>query len=306
MSRFLPYPNYIFLPETRHAVTVAHQDDELGYSGLFQRLGEDSRFLWLTNGDGLAPFVNEDPQSYAEKRLAECRNAMTAMGRKTEEMTELAHSEIAIYDRFVELGQAGADDALTDIFEEMAEQVLDFLRKTQPDVVWTLMFQGGHPEHDLIHLITAYALKRYEKEIGREILFMQLPEYELTILIAMRFPPWYRGARHEIILTAEEMERKRKVIESYPSQQELFEKFQKVLNATCKVTSVFGSGDLDVERFLARETFGPVPSTLDYMRSPHHFPLADYLFEKHNGTKIHYEPMLSAIARRLERWSRTD
>ena len=315
MSAPAPYPPYIFLPETRHAFLFAHQDDELPYVGVNRRCGPHTRMFWLTNGDGLAPEVKEDPKTYAAKRIAECRNAVRAMGRDPAIMTEAAHSEIAIYDRFVELGGRFAKvrpdgregafrefDDLTDVFVGYAEEVLEFIRAAEPDVVWTLMFQGGHPEHDLTHLLTAHALMRYERERDRKILFAQLPEYELTILVALRFPPWYRGVRHEMILTPEDLQAKRSVIDAYPSQIDLFQKFEKVILWSNKARGIFGR-PATTDDYLGREFFGPVPATLNYLRSPHRFAPADYVFEAHNGTRIVYETMLTPIAERLRRWA---
>ena len=66
--------NHIESP--RHAFVFAHQDDELGSGGTVSRLAwKHGRFLWVTNGDGLAPMEGVTDRVF--------RNELHASGDET-------------------------------------------------------------------------------------------------------------------------------------------------------------------------------------------------------------------------------
>ncbi len=276
-------------------MVFAHQDDELPSAGIIQRLGPESRFVWVTNGDGLAPFVGEDPRAYAETRKLETENAMHTLGRKNEEWECLDSSEIENYDAFLDIRRGGAiATERFDYFYELGCLVYRRIRDFDPDVVWTLAFQGGQPEHDLTHLLTALALRQFEQESGRKRLFLQIPEYEYIILIPLRFNPFYRGTRHYIDLTDDEYDMKIKMAHAYPSQVDLLEKFQVVINSLGKVLRIFGK-KFSFRTYLGREPFGPVPENIDYSKGFHLFECANYINEKHKGEKITYKYHVAPI-----------
>jgi len=282
-------------------MVFAHQDDELPSAGVIQRLGPDSRFIWVTNGDGLAPFVGEDPKTYAETRKKETDNAMSTLGRKKEEWECLDSSEIENYDAFLDIRKGGAKaEERFDYFYELGCKVYHQVKDFNPDIVWTLAFQGGQPEHDLTHLLTALALKQFEQESGRKRLFIQIPEYEYIILVPLRFNPFYRGTRHNIDLSDEEFALKIKMARTYPSQDELLEKFQSVINSLGKILSLFGK-KVNFRSYLGREQFGPVPASIDYSKSFHFFECANYINEKHKGEKITYRRHIAPIWENLRK-----
>ncbi|MCZ7584130.1 MAG: PIG-L family deacetylase [Deltaproteobacteria bacterium] len=173
---------------------IAHQDDELGYAGLIQRLGPKTRFVWLTNGDGLYFESDLTPPEYAEVRKAEAVNAVGVLGISAAHTACLDFSEADIYRRLSQL-HAGT----TAMPEQMPffTTIRDAVRKTifemRPDIVFTCAYQGGHPEHDLTHFFTRRALDDYARETGIAVPFFHLPEYEYTILLAFRFHPLYRA-----------------------------------------------------------------------------------------------------------------
>ena len=295
-----PYPDHLFHPETRHQFVFAHQDDEIQYGGLIQRLGPDTRFLWVTNGDGLAPMENADPPTYAAMRMAETDEVLKTLGRPLSHRRCLAVSEIEIYDHFVELTlNPSRRDEVMDYFHRIGCAVYAELRERRPRVVWVCQYQQGQPEHDLAHLLAACALRQLRREEGLEAELYQLPEYEYTILIPLRFHPWYPGVVHHIDLTDEELERKRKAFLCYPSQVKLFGKFERVIGRIGKVAGLFGKG-FTLETFLRREQFGPVPPDFDYTKSFHRFEWANYMFDKHKDVKVRFDRHLSVIARELK------
>lgn len=292
-------PDVLFNNATRHMLSVAHQDDEIQYCGLISRWGPGVRFLFMTNGDGIAPFVNADPLEYAEMRKEETDSVLKTLGRDLEDRVCLDYSEIEIYDNFVELTLNPTNKpAVIDFMHRIACDVYRDLKAFRPDVVWCPQFQNGHPEHDLIHILTAYAIRQINREEGCEIKFYQLPEYEYTILIPMRFHPLYKGPVHFITLTEEEMEIKRRAFECYPSQVELFAKFERVMNGIGTLGKLIGRG-FSAEDFLKREHFAPVPTDIDYTRSFHRFEWANYMFDKNKDVKVRFDRHIAVIAREL-------
>ncbi len=293
-------------PDLKHAFVFAHQDDELGYSGLISRLAKNANCLWVTNGDGLAPFVNADPEEYAQLRINECIEVRKILGVPLENTEDLRHSEIAIYDHFVEYKLKNkSEDEILAFFEPIARGVFDWLKDVKPDVVYSLAYQGGHPEHDIVSAFAGLAAKRLAAVQSREIKLVHLPEYEFTILIPMRFKPWYKGEILSIQLTPDELDKKFRVMQAYPSQVELFDKFKKVMNGLGKVSWLVGK-KFSWEEFGAKETFGPTPLDFDYLKNPHLFELENYMMDKHKNIQIEFKSMIAKIvgglAPRIEQW----
>ncbi len=294
-----PYPDYLFDADTRHLMVFAHQDDEINYTGLIQRFGAETDFIWVTNGDGLAPFENADPKTYAEMRKAETDAVLETVGRPLERRECLDFSEIEIYDNFVELTlNPGNKPQVIDFMYRIGCELYRRIKALKPQVVWTCQYQNGHPEHDLTHILTAYALRQLEREEGHKAALYQVPEYEYTILIPMRFHPLYKDPVHRIELTAEEMRIKRSAFDCYPSQKKLFDKFERVIGGINTLGRPFGK-PATTEGFLGREFFGPVSETLDYSRSFHVFEWANYMFDKNKGIKVRHDKHLGVIAAEL-------
>lgn len=300
MPRITPYPEYLFDRETRHLMVWPHQDDEVMYAGLISRLGPEADFLWVTNGDGLAPEAGADPVEYAAMRLQETDAVLGVLDRPLERRTNLAVSEITIYDRFADLTRAPERrDAVMDFFSGIADAVYREVARVRPQVVWVPAFQNGHPEHDLVHIVTALALRRLRSE-GHEAALYHLPEYEYLIFIPHRFHPRYKGVVHALRLTPEEVALKHRCLACYPSQLGLFRYFERIITGIGSSGRLVGRG-FTVEDFMALEQFGPVDRDLDYTRSTHVFEWANYINEKHDGVKIRFDRHIAEIARELVR-----
>lgn len=270
---------------------IAHQDDEVGYAGLIQRLGPRTRFVWLTNGDGLYFQSDLTPPEYAEVRKAEAINAVDALGVPESNTACLDFSEVEIYRRMAWLysGEKSMNE-LAPFFENIRDAVRRVIEDVRPDAVFTCAYQGGQPEHDLTHFLTALALRDVERKTGRAVPFFHLPEYEYTILLAFRFHPLYHGERIRIRLTDAEMTNKIRMLEAYPSQIQLFEKFRKVLG-------VFGAVGGGIEGFFGVEEFGPLPLGFDYTRPPHWFDYFSYMFDDFEGTPVTFRRSVLPIVR---------
>jgi LmbE family N-acetylglucosaminyl deacetylase len=297
--KYSSFPEDLFAPKTKHLMVFAHQDDEIMYTGLIGRMGSDTRFLWVTNGDGLAPFVDANPREYAEMRKAETDRVLKTLNRPLSRRRCLDFSELDIYDNIVDLTENPVRyNEIMKYFSVILEDIFLEIEKFKPDVVWVPQFQNGHPEHDLTHIFTAYALRKLRAKVKKEIALYQLPEYEYTILVPMRFNPFYKGAAHAITLTDEEVAIKRAAFAHYPSQQELFNSFEKVINSIGIIGKFFGRG-FNSEDFISKEVFGPVPDDLDYTESFHRFEAANYIREYHRGVKVSFRDQIAVIAREL-------
>lgn len=289
----------IFLKEKnykRPLIVIAHQDDELNYAGLIKRLGRDTHIVWLTNGDGLYFEMGVKPEEYARIRKEEAINAASAVDIKEENLHFLGFSEVEIYKRFADLHKSPQNINLhREFFGEMKEAIKKAVFEYNPDVVITDAWQGGHIEHDLTHFFTYCAVRDYEKEKKLKIDFIHLPEYEYTILIAMRFHPLYRGERYRIHLTEEEIEAKRRVIEAYPSQKRLFSKFERLFTYIGYIGRFIG-GPRSAMEYLSVEEFGPVPN-IDYTKNPHIHDLLTYMFEDYEGSPVTFSGSLLPVVK---------
>lgn len=276
----------------------AHQDDETVLAGTIRRVVQDDargRFIWWTNGDGLAPAAGQDPAAYAEVRIAEAEAALRALGASAERKRDLRSSEIENYRRFTHVPQGGAvRGAALEYFRGEALRVEDAIREADPDRVFVLAWQGGHPEHDLVHAMTARAVRRLREQTSRPIPMVQCPAYEYVIACALRFKPWFQGDRRRIELTAEERSAKRAVFEAYPSQQALFAKFRTVVGVVGTLGVVRGRR-VSVEDYLGTEEIGVVDPDLDYGRSTHRLERLNYMFEGFEGIPIRFDTMIRPI-----------
>lgn len=298
-----PVPEPLFRPDTRHLAVFAHQDDETGYLGLMKRIAPNARALWVTNGDGLAPFEKVDPEVYAAKRKAESTEAMRIVGFSPDQLDFLGHSEISIYDELKAISLVPAKQPLPDHLKQQlrqrAAQIQERIaeRVAQADVVWALAFQGGHPEHDLAHYLTFRAVRDARKS-GREIAFFELPEYELMFFVPLRFPPWKKGEGHVIELTDQELDLKEKAMSAYPTQMGIIRSFDKLISVYGAL-SALRLKPFSFKSFSRLEYFAPTPNR-DYTRSPHGAAALDYIREYHEKARIAFDTTLARWIRLLE------
>lgn len=295
-----PSPRYvdtewILAPAGNPAFVYAHQDDEAASAGMIRRVtGDDRRghFIWWTNGDGLAPMAKMDPKKYARIRIDECSESLRRLGGSVKNKVDLETSEIEVYRRLSEIPKGGKlRDEHFAFFEKEAQRVEDAIRDADPDRVFTLAWQGGHPEHDLTHLMIVRAVRKLREETGRPIPIIQSPAYEYVIAVALRFNPFFKGDRRSIHLSDRELEAKLRVFEAYPSQEELFEKFRRLMN-TLGALSTLRFRPFTYMDYIQKEVFGVVDPHLDYHRSTHTFESCNYMFDDFEGVPIRFDTMI--------------
>jgi N-acetylglucosamine malate deacetylase 2 len=282
-------------PALQHLFVFAHQDDDLGYGGLLTRLARNAEAIYVTNGDGLAPEVGADPKAYAAVREAEGAAALAAAGIPRERVKFLGFSEIEIYDHFVDVTERpGEFPRIAAYFRRIADAVAAEVARVAPDVVWTVAYQQGHPEHDVVHVAAALATRALRPQAT----LCHLPQYELTILVPLRFAPWFKGEVRAIQLTPEELAAKYRMRDAYPSQVELFGRFQRVIDTLGSIGRLAGRG-FSFEQFASRETYSVVPPDFDYLRSTHPVEALNYMRDAHRGVKVrfdlHIRPIVIAL-----------
>lgn len=291
--------DWILARAGRPAFVFAHQDDETVLSGIIRRIvGDDERgtFVWWTNGDGLAPMAKMERTTYAEIRIAEATEALRRLGAGPHRKVDLESSEIENYRRFTEVARGGsARQAALAYFDREADRMEATLAKADPDRVFVLAWQGGHPEHDLVHIMVSRAVRRLRKATGRPIPIIQVPAYEYIILCPLRFKPWFKGDQRAIQLDASELEAKRHVFEAYPSQRELLAKFRAVIGTLGTAGRLIGRG-LTVDEFLSKEELGVVHPSMDHRVSTHRHESLNYIRDDYLGTPIRFDTMIRPIA----------
>ena len=262
----------------RPLTVVAHQDDECTFSGVLQRAADRMHIVWVTNGDGLYFIAGVAPHQYGPVRMKEALKSAEAMGVDPANTECLAFSEVDIYRRLMYITKnPEAVLWLRPFFQRIADAVRERVFAYRPQCVLTCAYQGGNPEHDLTHYFTRLAVDDYERETGETVPFLHVPMYEYTVLVALRFNPFYRGLKWRYQLDEAQMERKRLQFETYPSQAGLFDKFRSVLSGVGKIGLLTRGKPLTAEEYLSIEEFGPVPEDWDYLQNPHKLDAANYI-----------------------------
>ncbi|HUU03395.1 MAG TPA: PIG-L family deacetylase [Myxococcota bacterium] len=276
---------------------MAHHDDEMPTAGLLQRLGPETRVVWVTNSDGLYFESDMQPAAYGEVRKLEGLRSVGMVGIPKQQTRCLDFSEVEIYRRLSELysGKSSIED-LRPFFGRIREAVRKVVLEIEPDAVFTLAWQGGQPEHDLTHFFCARALDDLERRTGRRAAFFQLPAYEYTILVAMRFNPLYRGVRIRLRLDARELDNKLKMVAAYPSQVRLFGDFKKLFRYLVGPLGLLSGGPTSADEFMAIEEFGPVPE-IDYTRKPHRLDYLSYMFDDFEGVPVTFSRSVLPVVR---------
>ncbi len=279
---------------------LAHHDDEISSAGLLQRLVPGVRVLWVTNSDGLYFESDLEPAPYGEVRKREGLVSLEKAGIPASQARCLDFSEVEIYRAMARLYESPDSlDQVWPLFAAIRDAVRESILALEPDLVVTLAWQGGQPEHDLTHFFGKLALDSLARATGSRAAFFHVPAYEYTIVLAQRFHPLYHGERLRLRLSEEELATKLEMIKAYPSQKRLFGDFERVFQVLGPVARL--RGYRSVEDYLAVEEFGPVPSDLDYLAKPHFLDFFTYMFDDFEGTPVTFSRSVRpVVARALE------
>lgn len=217
----------------RTLLLVAHPDDEsISCGALLQRIrepivvygtdgGPEDQYFWGHYGSR---------ENYVELRRKEATAALGAVG--VSEIVWLSDGD----------GRQFQDQHLYRNLPEAAKSLRNVVAAREPDVILTLAYEGGHPDHDACNFLggqvaheaglPAWEAPLYFRRADNNVL---LQEFHST-----------NGTEIDLIPTEEEMRRKRSMCEAYVSQK--------------GVVAIFENN--------VRETFRPM-AQYDYSRPPH-------------------------------------
>lgn len=288
----------------RPLAVLAHHDDEVSLAGILSRVADRLRLVWVTNSDGLYFQTQLPPKDYGTLRKAEGLHSAAILGLVAARTECLDYSEVEIYRRLSYITQDAATMIrLRPFFSDIARDVRERIFAYRPEVVFTCGFQGGNPEHDLTHYFTRLALDEYRRDTGLEVPLIQAPMYEYVILISQRFNPFYRGIRWKYRLSEAELAVKLQVIDCYRSQLPLFNEFRTLGKWLGPIGYLTRGHKLTVEEYLSEEAFGPMDPGCDYLRNPHTFDRANYIFDHFAGIPVSFDksirPIIAAFPRPL-------
>ena len=195
----------------RTLVLVAHPDDEcITCGGLLQRM-RDPVVVYATDGAPQDPYFWQkygSREAYSRMRQEECRHALAQVGVR--EIVFLANLEPRLVDQELFQNLAAA-------YELLAHEA----RQLQPQAILTMAYEGGHPDHDSCSLLA--------HELGKHLAIpvWEAPLYRRnrTQLSVQEFlEPNGSEAAHSP--NPEEIERKRAMCASYPSQGDFLQVFR--------------------------------------------------------------------------------
>ena len=288
----------------RPVAMLAHQDDEVAFGGTLARCADRARIVWVTNGDGMYFETDVSPKQYGEIRKAETLKSAAAVGITAKQTECLDFSEVEIYRRlsYVTLNPE-AVIWLRPWFTKMIDAIRDRVFALRPQALFVCAYQGGNPEHDLTHYFTRLALDDYEKETGETVPLVQVPMYEYIVAVALRFNPFYPGLRWRYRLREEDFAKKRRMYDAYPSQTDLFEKFQAIIQGVGLLTLATSGRRLTIEQYLGVEEYGPVSANWDYLKNPHNLDSANYIGDHFAGIPVSFDasvrPIVASFPRRF-------
>lgn len=181
-------------------VLVAHPDDEAIGCGLLLQQMSDPIVVFATDGAPLSDYfwkVHGSRENYASLRAREARNALAAVGVFH---LHLLSDEDPIMDQTLFLNLDRAYEALVSL-----------IKKEMPEALLTLAYEGGHPDHDSCSFLMSVAAREF-----------QLPVWEMPLYHLFGGKParqaFCEGIGIRIGATKEQLERKRKMVDEYPSQ----------------------------------------------------------------------------------------
>jgi LmbE family N-acetylglucosaminyl deacetylase len=194
----------------RAMVVVAHPDDETVCVGA--RLGRfcNAHFLYVTDG---APLNEEDSRAHGFETLDGYRAA-----RINELDRAFRHAGVGSATR-ESLGIPDQEAGLHLV--ELTEHILERLRRSRPEVVFTHPFEGGHPDHDACAFAVHHALGLAREQVRPVIIEGAFYNARNGTMETGRFLP-DPASRFEICyeLSPKERQRKRELIACFTTQRE--------------------------------------------------------------------------------------
>jgi LmbE family N-acetylglucosaminyl deacetylase len=202
----------------RTLLVVAHPDDEcIAYGSLLQRMREP-HIVYATDGSPQDPYFWKkygSRQQYARLRQEEARSALACVGVKNVHF--LSDSEERYNARF-------EDQTLFRNLPQAFDALTEIVERVKPEVLATLAYEGGHPDHDSCNLLASELGKAYGIAVWEAPLYHREPGDE-TGHVVQDFVD--RDGSEEFVMgQPDELERKNAMCAAYPSQGDFLRTFQ--------------------------------------------------------------------------------
>lgn len=217
-------------------VVMAHPDDEVVSLGSRLLRLREATLVHVTDGaprDGVDARKHgfAGPEEYARARREELEQAVALAGIEPSQLLEL-----------------GCPDQQASLrMAEIARKISELIEKIRPEWIVTLPYEGGHPDHDATAFGVHAGCRVLEARGARSPAIVEATGYHVGPMgiEVYRFLP---AAGHEpvtVVLSEQERQLKRKMLECFASQQETLAYFP-----------------VELERFRAAPQY-------DFTRPPH-------------------------------------
>jgi LmbE family N-acetylglucosaminyl deacetylase len=201
----------------RAAIVAAHPDDEVVGLGARLHRFADLRIIHTTDG---APELMTDAlrngftkrEDYSRARFSELRDALALAGIG---MQQEIRCEVP-------------DQAASYRLAFLARALRDFLDDFSPEVVITHPYEGGHPDHDATAFAVHAARTLMQKENRPVPSAYEFTSYHIRDgrIAVGQFIPYSDCRPSTALLSADEQQRKAKMIDCFATQREMLRSFQ--------------------------------------------------------------------------------
>lgn len=201
---------------SRTLVVVAHPDDECVACGaLLQRISKPV-VLYLTDGAPRDQYFWErfgSREAYAIIRQQEARRALEYVGvRHFEFANEKDVSEVFI------------DQNLYRVLPQAWSKLAGAIKRYQPQALFTLAYEGGHPDHDSCSLLVSVAVRKFGLPAWEASIYNRAVSRGSEDIQPQRFVR-ESGAEIDVRPSVAELERKRQMWRQYESQSDFLRLF---------------------------------------------------------------------------------
>ena len=196
----------------RTLVVVAHPDDEvIGCGALLQRMHEPI-VVFCTDGAPRPPRWWQKYGSraaYSQLRREEAREALSRAGVRSFEFLVGGDSELFV------------DQELFSRLPEVVQALHSLAERYRPEAMLTHAYEGGHPDHDACCFVTSMVARQLVLPAWEMPLYRRDPDGKSVTQQFVQLT----GEELEVHVTAGEVERKRRMVQAYPSQGDIISAF---------------------------------------------------------------------------------